>query len=135
VGERNLQRPLPTKLKQRGEPDTMLNMHPYLALMLAVFAEAAGTSALKASAQFTVFWPSTVVVTGYGIAFYLLTIVLESIAIGVTYAVWSALGIVLVTLAAIPLYRQIPDGAALLGMGLIIAGVIVIHLFSESARI
>ena len=110
-------------------------MNPYVALMLAIFAEVAATSALKASAQFTQFWPSVVVVVGYGISFYLLTVVLESIAVGVTYAIWSAVGIILVTLAAIPLYRQLPDGAALLGMGLIIAGVLVIHLFSESARI
>ncbi len=110
-------------------------MNPYVALMLAIFAEVAATSALKASAQFTQFWPSAIVVVGYGISFYLLTLVLESIAIGVTYAIWSAVGIILVTLVAIPLYRQLPDTAALLGMGLIIAGVLVIHLFSESTRI
>ena len=110
-------------------------MNPYVALTLAIFAEVAATSALKASAQFTQLWPSTIVVVGYGLSFYLLTIVLESLAIGVTYAIWSAVGIILVTLAAIPLYRQLPDGAALLGIGLIIAGVLVIHLFSESARI
>ena len=110
-------------------------MNPYIALTLAIFAEVAATSALKASAQFTQLWPSTIVVVGYGISFYLLTIVLESLAIGVTYAIWSAVGIILVTLAAIPLYRQLPDGAALLGIGLIIAGVLVIHLFSESARL
>ena len=110
-------------------------MNPYVALTLAIFAEVAATSALKASAQFTQLWPSTIVVVGYGISFYLLTIVLESLAIGVTYAIWSAVGIILVTLAAIPLYRQLPDGAALLGIGLIITGVLVIHLFSESARI
>ncbi len=110
-------------------------MNPYVALMLAIFAEVAATSALKASAQFTQFWPSVVVVGGYGISFYLLTVVLESIAVGVTYAIWSAVGIILVTLVAIPLYRQLPDTAALLGMGLIVAGVLVIHLFSESTRI
>ena len=110
-------------------------MNPYVALMLAIFAEVAATSALKASAHFTQFWPSAIVVVGYGISFYLLTVVLESIAVGVTYAIWSAVGIILVTLVAIPLYRQLPDTAALLGMGLIIAGVLVIHLFSESTRI
>ena len=110
-------------------------MNAYVALLLAIVAEVAGTSALKASAQFTQFWPSVVVVLGYGISLYLLTIVLESIALGVTYAAWSALGIILATLVAIPLYRQIPDAAALLGMGLIIAGVLVIHLFSETTRI
>lgn len=109
-------------------------MPPYLALALAVAAEVAATSALKTSQHFTVLWPSVIVVSGYACAFYLMSLVLESIPVGITYAVWSGLGIVLVTLLAIPLYRQVPDAAALLGMGLIIAGVIVIHLFSTSVR-
>jgi small multidrug resistance pump len=109
-------------------------MHPYLALGLAICTEVAATSALKASAQFTNFWPSVIVVAGYGLSLYLLTVILESVAVGITYAVWSALGIVLVTLIAIPVYRQIPDAAAMIGMALIIAGVIVIHLFSNMAR-
>ncbi len=110
-------------------------MHPYLVLGLAICTEVAATSALKASAQFTNLWPSVIVVVGYGISFYLLMIVLESIAVGVAYAAWSALGIVLVTLIAIPLYRQIPDAAAIIGMTLIIAGAVVIHLYSDTARI
>lgn len=109
-------------------------MHPYVALSLAIGTEVAATSALKASAQFTNFWPSVVVV-GYGVSFYLLMIVVESIAVGITYAVWSALGIVLVTLIAIPLYRQIPDAAAIIGIGLIIVGCSVIYLYSDMAKI
>ena len=110
-------------------------MHPYLTLSMAILAEVAATSALKASAQFTNLWPSLIVIVGYGVSFYLLMLVLEFIPVGITYAVWSALGIVLVTLIAIPLYRQIPDTAAVIGMALIIAGVIVIHLYSDMARI
>ena len=110
-------------------------MQPYLALGLAIGTEVAATSALKASAHFTNLWPSVIVIVGYGASLYLLMIVLETIAVGITYAVWSALGIVLVTLIAIPLYRQIPDTPAIIGMGLIIAGVIVIHLYSDMARI
>lgn len=106
-------------------------MHPYLALAFAVFAEVAATSALKASAQFTQFWPSVIVVVGYAVAFYLLTLVIKAIPVGLTYALWSGLGIVLVTLVAIPLYGEIPDAAALAGMALIIAGAVVIHLFSN----
>jgi small multidrug resistance pump len=110
-------------------------MSPYLALALAVVAEVVATSALKASVRFTVLGPSVIVVLGYVAAFYLMAVVLDSIPVGITYAVWSGLGIVLVTLAAVPLYRQIPDGPALLGMALIIAGVVVINLFSRSAHL
>jgi small multidrug resistance pump len=110
-------------------------MSPYLALALAVTAEVAATSALKASQHFTVLGPSVLVIGGYASAFYLMSLVLDTIPVGITYAVWSGLGIVLVTLVAIPLYRQVPDLPALLGMGLIIAGVLVIHLYSHTARL
>ena len=110
-------------------------MHPYLALGLAICAEVAATSALKASAQFTNLWPSVIVIVGYVVSFYLLMIVLESLAVGVTYALWSALGIVLVTLIAIPLYRQIPDLAAIIGTLMIVAGVIVIYLYSDTVKL
>lgn len=109
-------------------------MSPYFALGLAIVAEVAATSALKASARFTEPGPSVIVILGYLLAFYLMSIVIESIPVGITYAVWSGLGIVLVTLVAVPLYRQVPDLPALLGMGLIIAGVLVINLFSRSSH-
>ncbi|MCG8551409.1 MAG: multidrug efflux SMR transporter [Desulfobacterales bacterium] len=103
----------------------------YTYLGLAIIAEVVATSALKASEQFTKLIPSLVVIIGYGSAFYLLTLVLRTIPIGVTYAVWSGLGIVLVTIAGIILYRQIPDLPAIIGMVLIVAGVVVIHAFSN----
>lgn len=105
---------------------------PYLYLGIAIVAEVAATSALKASAQFTKLWPSLVVIFGYGIAFYMLTLVLEHIPVGVSYAIWSGLGIVLVAIVSAFLYRQVPDPAAMIGMGLIIAGVVVINVFSKT---
>lgn len=109
----------------------MTTAHLYLAL--AIVAEVAATSALKASGEFTRLVPSVVVVVGYGVAFYLLTLVLRTIPVGITYAIWSGLGIVLVTLVAVILYRQVPDLPALIGMGLIVVGVVVINVFSKTA--
>jgi len=103
----------------------------YLYLALAIIAEVVATSALKASAEFTKLVPSIIVVIGYCVAFYLLTLVLRSIPIGTTYAIWSGLGIVLITLVGIFAYKEIPDTPALIGMALIISGVVVINLFSK----
>jgi len=104
----------------------------YLYLAIAIIAEVIGTSALKASEEFTRLGPSVIVVVGYGLAFYFMTLVLRTLPVGVTYAIWSGLGIVLVTLAGMVLYKQIPDAAAIFGMGLIVAGVLVINLFSNT---
>jgi len=103
----------------------------YLYLAIAIIAEVTATSALKASEEFTKAIPSAIVVAGYGIAFYCLTLVLRTIPVGITYAVWSGLGIVLVAVAGSILYKQVPDIPAIIGMGLIVAGVAVIHLFSK----
>ena len=105
----------------------------YFYLALAIVSEVIGTSALKASEEFTRLVPSIIVIVGYSAAFYFMTLTLRTIPLGVTYAIWSGLGIVLVTIAGIFLYKQTPDTPALIGMGLIVAGVIVIHLFSKSA--
>jgi len=104
----------------------------YMYLALAIVAEVAATSALKASAEFTRWAPSLIVVAGYGIAFYCLTLVLRTIPLGITYAIWSGVGIVLVAVVGVLLYRQIPDWPAIIGMSLIVAGVLVIHLFSST---
>jgi len=104
----------------------------YLYLAIAIIAEVAATSALKASAEFTKLFPSLIVVIGYGIAFYFMTLVLRTIPIGITYAVWSGVGIVLVAVVGTLLYRQIPDTPAVIGMGLIVSGVVVIHVFSKT---
>jgi len=104
----------------------------YFYLAIAIIAEVAATSALKASAEFTRLVPSLIVIVGYGIAFYFMTLVLRSIPVGVTYAVWAGLGIVLVTIVGAILYKEIPDIPAVIGIGLIVAGVIVINVYSKT---
>jgi small multidrug resistance pump len=103
----------------------------YIYLATAIVAEVVATSALKASEEFTRLIPSLIVLVGYGVAFYFLTLVLKTLPVGITYAVWAGLGIVLVTLAGAILYNQIPDIPAIIGMGLIVAGVVVINVFSK----
>jgi len=106
----------------------------YLYLSIAIVSEVIATSALKASAEFTRFYPSIIVLAGYALSFYFLTLVLRSLPVGITYAVWSGVGIVLVTLAGYFLYNETPDIAAILGMFLIICGVCLIFIFSSSAK-
>jgi small multidrug resistance pump len=109
-------------------------MNPWLLLAIAIVAEVVGTSALKASAGFTRLAPSVVVVLGYAVAFYCLSLVLKTIPVGVAYAIWSGLGIVLITVVAWVVYDQVIDLAAALGMALIVAGVVVLNVFSGSAK-
>lgn len=104
----------------------------YLYLTIAIIAEVTATSALKASEEFTKLIPSIIVLIGYGISFYFMTLILRTIPIGITYALWSGLGIVLVTIVGIFLYKQIPDTAAVIGMSLIVSGVVIIHIFSKT---
>lgn len=107
---------------------------PYLYLAIAIITEVVATTALKASAEFTKLLPSLVVIIGYAISFYYMTLVLRTLPVGITYAVWSGVGIVLVAVFAALVYRQIPNMAEMIGMGLIILGVIVIHLFSPDLK-
>lgn len=100
-------------------------------LAIAIICEVVGTSALKASQEFTKLWASVLTIVMYATAFYCLSITLRSIPVGIAYAIWSGVGIVLVTLLAIVLYNQKPDLPAVLGLGLIIAGVIVINVYSK----
>ena len=104
----------------------------YLFLAIAIVAEVIATSALKASEEFTRLIPSIIVVVGYGIAFYFMTLVIRTIPIGITYAIWSGLGIVLISVVGFFLYKQALDVPAIFGMGLIVSGVIVIHVFSKT---
>lgn len=105
----------------------------YLFLLLAILAETVGTSALQASQQFTRALPSMLAVAGYALAFYLLALVLKTIPVGIAYAIWSGLGIVLIAVIGRLAFGQRIDAAAVLGIGLIIAGIVVIHLFSKTA--
>ena len=108
-------------------------MH-FVYLGIAIVAEVIGTTSLKASQGFTQLWPSVLVVGGYGIAFYCLSLVLKTIPVGVTYAIWSGLGIVLISIVGWVVYKQALDLPAMVGMGLIIAGVIVINAFSRAGH-
>ncbi|MBZ9559203.1 MULTISPECIES: SMR family transporter [Modicisalibacter] len=103
----------------------------YVYLFMAIVAEVIGTSALKASQQFTRLWPSVGVVVGYALAFYLLTLVLRTLPVGIAYAIWAGLGIVLVTLIGVVWFGESLDLPAVLGIAMIIGGVVVIQVFSD----
>ena len=105
----------------------------YLILLIAVATETIGTSALQASQQFTRFWPSVLVVVAYAASFYLLALTLKYIPVGIMYAMWSGLGIVFIALIGWLVFRQNLDLPAILGMAMILGGILVIHLFSNTA--
>lgn len=107
-------------------------MNHWLAIGIAIIAEVIATTSLKASKEFTLLIPSTIVVIGYCVAFYFMTISLRVLPVGIMYAIWSGTGIVLVSLLGWVVYKQTLDIPAILGLGLIIAGVLVINLFSTS---
>ena len=107
-------------------------MH-WLYLAIAIVAEVIGTSALKASDGFTKLYPSLIVIVGYGVAFYFLSLTLRTIPVGIAYAIWSGVGIVLISLIGWLAFNQKLDLPALLGISLIAAGVAVLNVFSKSA--
>jgi len=107
-------------------------LNHWLALAIAICGEVIATTALKASNEFTRLVPSIVVVLGYGTAFYFMAISMRVLPVGIMYAIWSGLGIVLVSLIGWMVYKQTLDLPSIIGMGLIISGVIVINLFSKS---
>ena len=107
-------------------------MH-WLYLAIAIVAEVVGTSFLKASAGFTKPVPSIMVVLGYGLAFFFLSLTLDKVPVGIAYAVWSGAGVTLIAAIGWLFLGQKLDAAALAGMGLIVAGVVVLNLFSKAA--
>ena len=107
-------------------------MQNWLFLTIAIVSEVVATSALKACDGFTKLGASIIVVIGYVVAFYFLSLALKVIPVGIAYAIWSGLGIILVSLIALVIYGQKLDFPAMVGMGLIIAGVLVINLLSKS---
>lgn len=107
---------------------------PWLYMAGAIFCEIIATSALKSAEGFTRPVPTALVLVGYGIAFYCLSVALRTIPVGIAYAVWSGVGIVAISLIGLFWYRQTIDAAGLIGMGLIVAGVLVINLFSQTAQ-
>ena len=105
----------------------------YVYLIVAVAAETIGTTALQASNQFTRLGPTVIVVLAYGVAFYFLGVALKYIPVGIAYALWSGLGIVLIALIGLTVFGQTLDAAAVLGLAMIIGGIVVIQVFSGSA--
>ena len=105
---------------------------PYLYLAIAVAFETIGTSAMQASQQFTRLWPSVLVVVGYAISFYFMALTLRYMPVGIVYALWSGLGIILIALIGYAVFGQKLDLPAIAGLGLIIAGIVVIQLFSNA---
>lgn len=108
-------------------------MKNLLYLGIAIILETIATSALKSSEQFTKLWPSVITIIGYAATFFFLSLSLKTIPVGIAYAIWSGVGIVLITLVGIFMFRQIPDLPAIIGLVLIISGVIVINLFSKTS--
>jgi small multidrug resistance pump len=107
-------------------------LRAWIFLAIAIVAEVVATSALKATEGFTRPGPSAVVVVGYVVAFYFLALVLRTIPVGITYAIWSGVGIVLIAVIAWLVYGQVLDLPAIVGLGLIIAGVVVLNVFSKT---
>lgn len=103
----------------------------YFYLGLAIIAEVIAANALKASHGLTRLWPVVIMCVSYAFTFYCMTMALRTIPLGVTYAIWSGVGIVLITLTSVFFFNEKVDMPALIGMGLIIAGVVVINVFSK----
>eukprot|EP00873_Tetraselmis_striata_P031119 jgi/Tetstr1/451383/TSEL_038419.t1 len=106
----------------------------YVFLLCAIVAEVIATSALKAANGFTNLIPSVIVAVGYAAAFYFLSLTLRTLPVGIAYAIWSGLGIVLISLVGWVVYKQGLDLPAVIGMALIIAGVVVINTFSRAGH-
>ncbi|HMW19714.1 MAG: multidrug efflux SMR transporter [Nitrosomonas sp.] len=100
-------------------------------LTIAILSEVIATSALKASDGFTRWLPSIIVIVGYASAFYFLSLTLRTIPLGVAYAIWSGVGVALITLIGWIVYQQSIGLGEIIGIGLIVSGVIVLNLFSE----
>ena len=107
-------------------------MKNWLILFIAILSETIATTALKASEGFTVLLPSIIVVIGYCLSFYFLSLTLRTIPVGIAYAVWSGVGVALVTLFGVLVYNQRLDFSALVGISLIMLGVVVLFSFSDS---
>ena len=108
-------------------------MTAYYYLAIAICAEVIATVSMKAVKGLSTPLPLVLVILGYGIAFFMLTLVVRSIPVGIAYAIWAGMGIVMVSIAALFIYGQRLDVPAMAGMALIVAGVVVIQLFSKTA--
>lgn len=106
----------------------------WIYLIIAICAEVIGTTTLKASAGFSRLVPSVITIIGYGIAFYFLALALKTIPVGIAYAIWSGAGIIIIAIIGYLVFNQTLDTAAIIGIGLILAGVLVLNIFSNSGH-
>lgn len=106
----------------------------WIYLIIAICAEVVGTTTLKASAGFSRLVPSVITIIGYGIAFYFLALALKTIPVGIAYAIWSGAGIIIIAIIGYLVFNQTLDTAAIIGIGLILAGVLVLNIFSSSGH-
>ena len=106
----------------------------WIYLIIAIITEVIATSALKESEGFTKAIPSLIVIIGYSLTFYFMSLTLRDMSVGITYAIWSGMGILLITLIGYFKYSQILDAPAVLGMGLITLGIIILRFFSNSVN-
>ncbi|MFW2014395.1 DMT family transporter [Acinetobacter bereziniae] len=107
----------------------------FIYLIIAIVAEVIATSAMKASEGFSQLFPSIITICGYAVAIYFLSLTMKTIPVGITYALWSGAGIILVSLVGFFYYKQHLDFAAILGLSLMIIGISIIHLFSNSTEL
>jgi small multidrug resistance pump len=107
-------------------------MKNFFFLGIAIIFEIIATSALKKSEQFTQLIPSIITIVGYFAAFYFLSFAIRTIPVGIAYAIWSGVGIVLITIIGAVFFKQIPDSPAIIGLALIMIGVVVINVFSKT---
>lgn len=105
----------------------------WIYLSIAILAEVVGTTALKASDSFSRLTPSIITIASYALAFYLLALALKTIPVGVAYAIWSGAGIVIIAIIGYVAFQQKLDTPAIIGIGLILAGVLVLNIFSKSS--
>lgn len=111
-------------------PSTIL---PYVALAIAIVCEVIGTSFLQRSDQFTKLVPTLIMAVFYGGSFFFLSHALKVVPLGIAYAIWGGFGVVLVALVGVLVFRQTLDVAAMIGIGMIVGGVIIVNVFSNSA--
>ena len=111
----------------------MIVMSNWIYLILAIISEVIATSSLKSTEGFTKLWPSIIVLLGYSAAFYFLSLTLDTIPIGIVYAIWSGVGIAAIAVVSVLFFDQKLDTASYIGMGLIIAGVVVLRLYSDAS--
>ena len=106
----------------------------WIYLIIAIITEVIATSALKESEGFTKAIPSLIVIIGYSMTFYFMSLVLREMSVGITYAIWSGMGILLITLIGYFRYNQMLDAPAVLGMSFIALGIIILRVFSNSVN-